>query len=101
MLYVSKLGICVVCYRIADMPAPKVSSVRQKCENCRAPIWVAKGSPAGPPKLCLAGAKHFVPRWPKSVGTGISVGVADAVNESIYCLRAALSSASALTHFYL
>jgi hypothetical protein len=52
MLYLSKLGICVVCHRIADMPAPKVSSVRQKCENCHAPIWVAKGSPDAP-KVCL------------------------------------------------
>jgi hypothetical protein len=53
MLYVSKLGkICVVCHRIADMPAPKVPSVRRKCARCHARIWVAKGTPAAP-KVCL------------------------------------------------
>jgi hypothetical protein len=53
MLYVSKLGkICVVCHRIADMPAPKVPSVRRKCAQCHARIWVAKGAPAAP-KVCL------------------------------------------------
>jgi hypothetical protein len=59
MLYVSKFGICVVCHRIADMPAPKPPSLRQKCAHCRAAIWVAKGSPAGPPKLCLACGDTF------------------------------------------
>jgi len=57
------------CHRIADMPAPKVPSVRQKCAHCRASIWVVKGSPAGPPKLCLACATHFgvgTARPPKS-----------------------------------
>src|SRR5262245_33796128 len=53
MLYVSKLGkICVVCHRVADMPAPKVPSVRRKCAQCHARIWVAKGAPKGP-KVCL------------------------------------------------
>jgi hypothetical protein len=53
MLYVSKLvKICVVCHRIADMPAPKVPSVQRKCAQCHARIWVAKGAPAAP-KVCL------------------------------------------------
>jgi hypothetical protein len=54
MLYISKFEkICVVCHRIADMPEPKVPSVRRQCADCHARIWVAKGAPAGPPKLCL------------------------------------------------
>jgi hypothetical protein len=53
MLYVSKLGkICVVCHRIADMPTPKMPSVRQTCAQCHARIWVAKEAPAAP-KVCL------------------------------------------------
>jgi hypothetical protein len=70
MLYISKFGkICVVCHRIADMPEPKVASVRRKCAHCHARIWVAKGAPAGPPKLCLACVTRFgasKPRRPKS-----------------------------------
>jgi hypothetical protein len=69
MLYVSKFGICVVCHRTADMTAPSVPSVEQKCAHCRASIWVAKRSPAGPPKVCLPCAKHFgaiIPTRPKS-----------------------------------
>jgi hypothetical protein len=81
MTYVSKFGICVVCHRIADVPAPKVPSIRQKCAACRAAIWVPKASPIGPPKLCLACAKHFGASTPRrlnqSVGIGISVCVAD------------------------
>ena len=67
MLYVSK--ICVVCHRIADMPAPKVSSVRRKCAQCHARIWVAKGAPAAP-KVCLkcvTGAAGRASTWRKSV----------------------------------
>jgi hypothetical protein len=54
MLYGSEFGICVVCPRIADMPAPKVPSVRLKCAHCCGRIWVPKGSPTGLPKLCPA-----------------------------------------------
>ena len=60
MLYVSKFGnVCVVCHRVADMPDPKVPSVRQKCAHCHAQIWVANWSPVGPPTVCLTCATHF------------------------------------------
>jgi hypothetical protein len=45
--------IWLVCFRVADMPTPKMTSVRQKCAGCHAPIWVAKKSPAVALKLCL------------------------------------------------
>jgi hypothetical protein len=44
--------ICVVCLRVADMPTPRMPSVRRKCAQCHARIWVAKGAPAAP-KVCL------------------------------------------------
>ena len=45
--------LCVVCYRIADRPTPKVASHQQQCASCRTMIWVARKSPAAPPKICI------------------------------------------------
>ena len=44
--------MCFVCYRVADMTTPRVTSVRWLCAGCDAPIWVPKKSPTGPPKIC-------------------------------------------------
>jgi hypothetical protein len=44
--------VCVVCFRVADMPKPKVSSERQQCSKCGEPIWVAKDWPAEAAKIC-------------------------------------------------
>ena len=52
MAYDFDFEICVVCFRVADMPTPRMSSVRRKCTHCHAPICVAKGAPAAP-KACL------------------------------------------------
>jgi hypothetical protein len=73
MAYDFDFEICVVCLRVADMPTPRMPSVRRKCMHCHAPIWVAKKAPAAP-KACLqcvtrAGASVIGPRefsrhWP-------------------------------------
>jgi hypothetical protein len=52
MYYVIDDQMCVICYRIADMPRPRVPSERQRCRNCSEPIWVAKEWPAAPAKVC-------------------------------------------------
>jgi formylmethanofuran dehydrogenase subunit E len=44
--------VYVVCFRVADMPKPKVPSVRQQCSKCREPIWVAKDWPVEAAKIC-------------------------------------------------
>jgi len=44
--------VCVVCFRVADMPKPKVLSERQQCSKCGEPIWVAKDWPAEAAKIC-------------------------------------------------
>jgi hypothetical protein len=44
--------VCVVCFRVADMPKPKVSSERWKCSKCGEAIWVAKDWSAGAAKIC-------------------------------------------------
>src|SRR5262249_10896378 len=44
--------VCVVCFRVADMPKPKVPSARQQCSKCREPIWVAEDWPAEAAKIC-------------------------------------------------
>ena len=45
--------MCFVCYRVADMPAPRVPSVRRPCAGCDVPIWVPTKSPTAPPKICI------------------------------------------------
>ena len=45
--------MCFVCYRVTDMPTPRVPSVQRPCEGCDAPIWVAKKSPTALPKICI------------------------------------------------
>ena len=45
--------MCFVCYRVADMPTPRVPSVQGPCVGCGAPIWVAKKSPTALPKICI------------------------------------------------
>lgn len=50
--YVINKKICVVCFRVADMPTPKVPSVQGRCTYCGTPVWVAKKSPVAPPKVC-------------------------------------------------
>ena len=52
MYYVVDRRLCVVCYRVADMPMPRVLSEEQRCANCREPIWVAKKWPAERTKIC-------------------------------------------------
>jgi|RhiMetStandDraft_8_1073273.scaffolds.fasta_scaffold06091_2 hypothetical protein len=52
MSYDFDFEICVVCFRVADMPTPRMPSVRRRCAHCHAGIWVAKGAPAAP-KVCL------------------------------------------------
>ena len=42
-----------VCYRVADVPTPRVSSVQKPCAGCGAPIWVPTKSPKGLPKICI------------------------------------------------
>jgi len=53
MYYEIKQKLCVVCYRISDNPTPKVASRQQQCACCCAAIWVARKSPAAPPKICV------------------------------------------------
>jgi hypothetical protein len=50
--YVVDKQMCFVCYRVADMPTPRVPSVLRPCAGCDAPIWVSKKSPTAPPKIC-------------------------------------------------
>src|SRR5262245_27836675 len=52
MYYVIDDKMCVICFRVVDMPRPRVSWDRQLCANCREPIWVAKEWPAEPDKIC-------------------------------------------------
>jgi hypothetical protein len=52
MAYDFDFELCVVCLRVADMPTPRMPSVRRKCTHCHAPIWVAKGAPSAT-KACL------------------------------------------------
>jgi hypothetical protein len=53
MYYVVNKQTCFVCSRVADMPTPRVPSVRRPCAGCGALIWVSKKSPTAPPKICL------------------------------------------------
>jgi hypothetical protein len=57
MTYDFDFELCVVCLRVADMPTPRMPSVRQKCTHCHAPIWVAEKAPAAP-KACLQCVTH-------------------------------------------
>jgi hypothetical protein len=45
--------LCFVCYRVVDMPTPRVPSVQWPCASCDAPIWVPKKSPVALPKICI------------------------------------------------
>jgi hypothetical protein len=45
--------LCFVCYRVVDMPTPRVPSVQWPCAGCDAPIWVPKKSPVALPKICI------------------------------------------------
>jgi hypothetical protein len=65
MYYVVDGRMCVVCYRVADMPRPRVPSERQRCANCREPIWVAKEWPAEPAKICSQCTERNGPRSKK------------------------------------
>ena len=58
MFYVVDDEICIVCSRVADIPTPKVPSVRLTCNLCRAPIWVTKKAPTDWPKVCLPCVKR-------------------------------------------
>jgi len=51
--YVVGTTLCVVCYRVADMPSPRLDSEQQECVGCREMIWVAIESPAEPPKIFI------------------------------------------------
>jgi len=51
--YVVNRQLSVVCYRVADMPTPKVASDQLQCAGCHEAIWVAKNSPVAPPKICI------------------------------------------------
>jgi hypothetical protein len=42
-----------VCYRVADVPTPRVSSVQRPCAGCDAPIWIPMKSPTPLPKICI------------------------------------------------
>ena len=53
MYYVIDKQMCVVCNRVADMPTPRVPSLRCPCAGCSTPIWVANKSPSAPPKICI------------------------------------------------
>ena len=52
-LYAVNEQLCFVCYRVADMPTPRLPSVRWPCTGCDAPIWVPKKSPTALPKICI------------------------------------------------
>ena len=49
----NKGQMCFLCFRVADMPAPRVPSIERPCASCDAPIWVAKKSPTALPKICI------------------------------------------------
>ena len=53
MLSNEREQLCFVCYRVADMPTPKVPSVQWWCAGCDTPIWVPKKSPVALPKICI------------------------------------------------
>jgi len=53
--------LCFVCYRVVDMPTPRVPSVQWPCAGCDAPIWVPKKSPVAPPKICIRCTDPDVP----------------------------------------
>ena len=40
MYYVVDKHMCFVCYQVADMPTPRVSSVRQPCAGCDADLGI-------------------------------------------------------------
>ena len=42
-----------ICYRVADTPTPRVSSVQRLCADCSAPIWVPMKSPVALLKICI------------------------------------------------
>jgi len=50
--YVVDKHMCFVCYRLADMPTPRVAAGLRLCAGCGAPIWVSKKSSTVPPKIC-------------------------------------------------
>jgi len=51
--YVVNRQLSVVCYRVADMPTPKVASHQRQCVGCHEVIWVAMDTPMAPPKICI------------------------------------------------
>ena len=53
MQYVIGTTLCVVGYRASDKPTPRINSGQQQCVSCCKIIWVAKTSPAEPPKICI------------------------------------------------
>jgi hypothetical protein len=57
--------VCVVCFRVADMPRPRVASDWQHCANCHEPIWVAKAWPAASAKICNHCMKRDGSKKPK------------------------------------
>ena len=52
MFYVVDKQMCFVCSRVAELPTPRVPSVRRRCAGCDALIWVPKKSPTAP-KICF------------------------------------------------
>jgi hypothetical protein len=51
--------LCFVCYRVVDMPSPRVPSVQWPCAGCDAPIWVPKKSPVALPKNLYSLHRRF------------------------------------------
>jgi hypothetical protein len=51
--YVVDKQMCFVCSQVADMPTPRVPSVRRPCAHCDALMWIPKKSPTASPKICL------------------------------------------------
>jgi hypothetical protein len=58
--------VCVVCFRVADMPRPRVSSERRKCSECHQPIWVAKEWPGVSVKVCNHCMKYHGSKRPNA-----------------------------------
>jgi hypothetical protein len=91
MAYDFDFELCVVCLRVADMPTPRMPSVRRKCAHCHAPIWVAKGAPAATKAClqCVTGAGASVIRRRKSEQhTGLRQMFRQTLHFLIYRFRA-------------
>jgi len=61
--------LCFVCFRVSEKPTPKVASRQEQCAGCGAMIWVARKSPAAPPKICVQCVQRDVAVAPIVNGT--------------------------------